>query len=174
MIEKIISKSNFLRKQTLKIQIVQIRFCKENHGVQLSLYILKLSIFSCPLFCNACSFSFISNFLSCFFAIFLLQISSAFTFTHFVKLVVFDAAATCEKNKLNTSLQTGLDLFNSSIVIHLRFRNTETVLVADLEADLEARSFIKLESYRQIPTLLGFCGGFYVSFLIEGCLISIR
>ena len=57
---------------------------------------------------------------------------------------MFDAAATCEKNKLNTSLQTGLDLFNRSIVIRLRFRNTETVLVADLEADLEARSFIKL------------------------------
>ena len=57
---------------------------------------------------------------------------------------MFDAAATCEKNKLNTSLQAGLDLFNSSIVIRLRFRNSETVLVADLEADLEARSFIKL------------------------------
>ena len=30
-----------------------MKLCKENHGIQLSLYILKLSIFSCQPFCNS-------------------------------------------------------------------------------------------------------------------------
>ena len=71
--------SNYLRKQTFKSRIVQIKRCTENQGVQLSLYILELSIFSCQPFCNSCSFS-----LFHFFAlnyIFLLQISSSITFT---------------------------------------------------------------------------------------------
>ena len=69
--------SNYLRKQTFKSWIVQIKRCTENHGVLLSLYILELSIFSCQPFCNSCSFS-----LFHFFAlnyIFLLQISSSIT-----------------------------------------------------------------------------------------------
>ena len=69
--------SNYLRKQTFKSWIVQIKRCTENHGVQLSLYILELSIFSCQPFCNSCSFS-----LFHFFAlnyIFLLQISPSIT-----------------------------------------------------------------------------------------------
>ena len=57
MIGKVISKSNNRRKQTFKSRVVQIKLCKENPGVQLSLYILKLFIFSCQLFCNSRSFS---------------------------------------------------------------------------------------------------------------------
>ena len=71
--------SNYLRKQTFKRRIVQIKRCTENHGVQLSPYILEISIFSCQPFCNSYSFS-----LFHFFAlnyIFLLQISSSITFT---------------------------------------------------------------------------------------------
>ena len=71
--------SQYLRKQIFKRQIVQIKRCTENHGVQLPLYILELSIFSCQPFCNSCSFL-----LFHFFAlnyIFLLQILLSITFT---------------------------------------------------------------------------------------------
>ena len=48
-----------------------MKLCKENYGVQLSRYILKLSIFSCQHFCNSCSFSLFQFLIF----IFLLQIS---------------------------------------------------------------------------------------------------
>ena len=49
---QVIEKNNFqiltiCENQLSKSQIVKIKLCKDNHGVQLSLYILKLSIFSC-------------------------------------------------------------------------------------------------------------------------------
>ena len=57
LIQKVISNSNSLWKQTLKSRTVQMKLWKENNRVQLSLYILKLSIFSSRYFCNSCSFS---------------------------------------------------------------------------------------------------------------------
>ena len=44
-------------KQTFKSWIVKIKLCKENPRVQLSLHILKISMFSCQDFCNPYSFS---------------------------------------------------------------------------------------------------------------------
>ena len=77
LIEKKISNSNYLRKQTLNSRNAQIKICK----VQLiSLYILQLSIFSCQLLCNSCFFFFIIS-LFALNSIFLLQLSSSFTFT---------------------------------------------------------------------------------------------
>ena len=66
-------KSNFLnsiylRKQTFKNQIAQIKLCKENHEVQLSLYISKLSIFSCQLFCSSFPFHYFTFCLRFFFS----------------------------------------------------------------------------------------------------------
>ena len=45
-----------------KAELQKLKFAKKpkkqtnNNGVQLSFYIVKLSIFSCQLFCNSCSF----------------------------------------------------------------------------------------------------------------------
>ena len=46
-----------MRKQTFKSWIVKIKLCKENPRVQLSLYILKISMFSSQLFYHLYSFS---------------------------------------------------------------------------------------------------------------------
>ena len=57
LMENFFSNSNYLQKETFKSGIVQIKLCKENHGLQLPPNILKISMFSCKLFCNSCSFS---------------------------------------------------------------------------------------------------------------------
>ena len=75
--------------------------CKyKNHGVQLSLYILKLSIFSCQLFCNSCSFS-LFHFL---------QISLSITFTYFFSVRVKAIQNVIIKNGKNPWLETLLHL----------------------------------------------------------------
>ena len=57
-----------MQKQSFKSQTVQIKFCKGNQRVQLSLYILKLFIVSCQLFCNSCSFSLFHDLLQILFS----------------------------------------------------------------------------------------------------------
>ena len=93
-----------MRKQTLNSRIVQVKICKENHGVQLiSLYILKLSIFSRQLLCNSWFFFIISLFALN--SVFLLQISSSVTFIYFFSVRLKPMQNVIIKNQKNTWLE---------------------------------------------------------------------